>query len=168
MDGLFADNGYTAVRLLSCGSTMRNISIKNIFGTYRFYGISFTHHNIFPGERSSFDNIFVENMFCAKPPNGLTVDPEIIDVIDNRYGQGTYERAIMTSPIIWFENGVYCGNVTFSGISRIEEAETQAPTILIDPNVHIDHLVIKNAFQKFVNSPEVPLVVNHSTVDIVW
>ena len=168
VDGLFADNGYTAVRLLSCGSTMRNISIKNIFGTYRFYGISFTHHNIFPGERYSFDNIFVENMFCAKPPNGLTVDPEIIDVIDNKYGQGTYERAIMTSPIIWFENGVYCGNVTFSGISRIEEAETQAPTILIDPNVHIDHLVIKNAFQKFVNSPEVPLVVNHSTVDIVW
>ena len=168
MDGLFADNGYTAVRLLSCGSAMRNISIKNIFGTYRFNGISFTHHNIFPGEESNFDNIFVENIFCAKPPKGLTADQKIIDVIDNGYGEGTYERVIKSDPIIWFENGVRCGNVIISGIGRTEEGETEAPTILIGQNARIERLVIKNAFQKFVNSPEVPLVVNHGTANIDW
>lgn len=168
VDGLFADNGYTAVRLLSCGSTMRNISIKNIFGTYRFNGISFTHHNIFPGEKSNFDNIFVENVFCTKPPKGFIIDQKIIDVIDNGYGEGTHERVMKSDPIIWFENGVHCGNVTISGIGRTEEGETEAPTILIGQNAQIEHLVIKNAFQKFVNSPEVPLVVNHGTANIDW
>lgn len=156
VDDLFADNGYTAVRLLSCGSTMRNISIRNIFGTYRFYGISFTHHNIFPGERSWFDNIFVENFYCAKPPR----DPA-------KKEKDPHEGAIRNAPLIWFEQGVHCGNVTFSGIGRIEEAETQAPTMRIDQDVQINHLVIKNAFQKFVNSPEIPLIVNHSNTEVM-
>ncbi len=168
VDGLFADNGYTAVRLLSCGSAMRNISIKNIFGTYRFNGISFTHHSIFPGEKSNFDNIFVENVFCTKPPKGFIIDQKIIDVIDNGYGQGTHERVMKSDPIIWFESGVHCGNVTISGIGRTEEGETEAPTILIGQNAQIERLVIKNAFQKFVNSPEVPLIVNHGTANIDW
>ena len=165
IDGLFAENGYTAVRLLSCGSVMRNISISNVFGTYRFYGISFTHHDIFPGEPSWFDGIFAENIFCTKMPQNPPVDRKYIDPIDNAYGKGTHDWAVRTAPIIWFAEGVSCGNVVLSNISRIEEAVTEAPMVQIDENVEIDNLCIRNAFQKLVNCDDIPLVVNNGTVN---
>ena len=36
IDGVYGENAFTGIRLLSCGSELRNISIRNIFGTYRF------------------------------------------------------------------------------------------------------------------------------------
>jgi hypothetical protein len=146
---------------------MRNISIRNVFGTYRFYGVSFTHHNIFPGEPSRFEGVYVENVFCTKMPQDPPVDRRFIDSIDNAYGKGTHAWAIDTAPIIWFAEGVTCGTVVLSNIHRIEYAKTSAPTVQIDGNVKIDSLCIRNAYQKFINCEEVPLVVNKGTANIV-
>ena len=148
VDGLFADNGYTAVRLLSCGSKMRNINIRNIYGTYRFYGVSFTHHSIFPGAPVWFDSITVDGIYSSKPVkdrNGEPVPPT-------------------PHPVIWFAQGVTCGNISLNNIHRIEEAITDAPTVQIDSEVNIQRLVINNITQRFLNSPELPLVVNNGSV----
>lgn len=160
IENLYSDNGYTGVRLLSCGSVMRNIQIRNVFGTYRFYGVSFTHHNIHPGEPVWFDNISVDGVFASKPPQHI-------------YGQlkndGTYtsDYGVDSLPIIWFANGVHCGNVTLRNIHRIEEAITKAPTVQIDENVFIDRLKIDDLTQVFVNCDEVYPVMNNGNVEML-
>lgn len=164
IDGLYADNGYTAVRLLSCGSPMKNVSVRNIFGTYRFYGISFTHHNIVPGAPSLFDGISIENVFCSKHPQQPDADRRFIDSVDIPYGKGTHEKSIKFNPVIWFAEGIRCGNVSISGVYRNEEADTEAPTIQIDRNVVIEHLVLNDIHQKFTRCPEIPLIKNAGEV----
>lgn len=141
IDGLFSDNGYTGVRLLSCGSVMRNIAVRNVFGTYRFYGVSFTHHNVHPGEPVWFENILVDGVFASKT-----------------------ETDGGERPIIWFAKGIRCGTVSLSNILRCEETITAAPTIQIDEDVEIDRLRIQNAEQTFTTGTPPSLLVNNGNV----
>ncbi|MBQ9086201.1 MAG: hypothetical protein IJY47_03340 [Clostridia bacterium] len=165
VDGLYADNGYTAVRLLSCGSRMRNVKIRNVFGTYRLYGVSFTQHDIVPGAPVWFDNIDIDGIYCAKQPQDPPVDPKFINGIDNYYSKGSHDRNIRRSPIIWFARGVTCGNVSIVNVHRDEETVTEANTIKIDPNVRIEKLLLQNITQRFHNCPEVPLIRNEGDVE---
>ncbi len=128
IDGLFSENGYTAVRLLSSGSMMKNISVRNIYGTYRFYGVSFTHHKIHPGEPIWFENISLQNIFAAKPVN----DPS-----DN--------------PIIWFEEGVRGKSISINNVFRTELSETNAPTIRMLGDVEIENFSLQNVFETIPN-----------------
>lgn len=164
VDGVYADNGYTAVRLLSCGSVMRNVTVRNIFGTYRFNGVSFTHHDIVPGAPVWFDGISLENIFCSKHPQTPPVDRRFIDSVDGAYGKGVHDQAVRTAPIIWFAKGVSCGNISISEVHRIEEAVTEAPTIKLDDMVSVERLVLCNITQRFVNCPETPLIVNNGKI----
>ncbi len=164
IDGVFADNGYTAVRLLSCGSRMRNIAIRNIFGTYRFYGVSFTNHGIIPDTPSWFDGVMIDGVHASKHPQIPPVDRRYIDSVDIPYGRGTHDDAIRHGPIIWFERGIACGDVSISNVFRIEEAVTQAPTIQIDEDVRIERLALHNVNQRFLNVPEAPLIDNRGAV----
>lgn len=70
IDGLFADNGYTAVRLLSCGHMLENVIIRNIFGKYRFNVVSFTHHNVHADPLRVFKNVLIDGVFAGKAPQG--------------------------------------------------------------------------------------------------
>ncbi len=165
VDGIFADNGYTGVRLLSCGSVMRNVTIRNVFGTYRFYGVSFTHHDTIPGAPVWFDGIYLDGIFASKPPQTPPVDRKFIDSIDRAYGEGCHAGAVRYAPIIWFAEGVRCGKVTVANLHRVEDAVTEARTVQIDANVHIEHLVLNNLSQRFCACAEPPLLSNSGTVD---
>ncbi len=121
VDGLFSCGGYTALRLLSCGSEMKNISVRNIFGTYSYYGVSFTHHKIHPGERSWFDNISIDGVFASKS-EGDTSD----------------------RPIIWFEEGVRAGSVSIKNVFRTQAEPTDAPTLRLTGDVRVNLLVLTN------------------------
>ena len=124
IDGLYCENGYTAVRLLSCGSQMRNISIRNVFGTYRVNGISFTHHNVHPGAPVWFDNIQLDGIFASKSMEALEE-----------------EKA---HAIVWFAPGIRCGSVSVSNVFRSETFESQAPTVWLEGDVQIDKLNLHN------------------------
>ena len=165
VDGLYADNGYTAVRLLSCGSRMRNIKIRNVFGTYRCYGVSFTHHDIVPGAPVWIDNIDIDGIYCTKPPQDPPVDQKFIDGIDHYNRKGVHDRCVKTYPIIWFARGVTCGNVSITNVHRDEETVTEAHTLKIDKDVRIERLVLQNITQRFHNAPEVPLILNEGVID---
>ncbi|MBR2353240.1 MAG: hypothetical protein IKA76_01900 [Clostridia bacterium] len=165
VDGLYADNGYTAVRLLSCGSRMRNIKITNVFGTYRCYGISFTHHNIVEGAPVWMDQIDINGVYCTTPPQDPPVDRKFVEGID-RFGRvGTHDRCVQHYPIIWFAKGVTCGTVSIANVHRDEETVTEAHTVQIDENVRIEKLILSNVTQHFRNAPEMPLILNQGTVE---
>ncbi|NMP38136.1 MAG: hypothetical protein GX051_08495 [Clostridiales bacterium] len=132
VDGLYSENGYTGVRLLSSGSQMKNISIRNVFGSYRYYGVSFTHHNIHPGEPVWFDNILLDGIFVSKP------EPL----------EDEFERA---NPIIWFESGIRAGCVTVRNVFRTQGEESPAPTVKLTGDIKINRLTLKNINESLIN-----------------
>ncbi len=75
VDGLWCENGYTAVRLLSAGSPVRRVTLTNIFGTYRTNVISFTNHKVHPGEPSTFEDILISGVFCSKASDAKPATP---------------------------------------------------------------------------------------------
>lgn len=158
VDGIFAEDGYTAVRLLSCGSAMRNVTIRNIFGTYRLNVVSFTHYNIHPGEPIWFDNITLENIYASKSGTANITGHDF-------WTEEIMKPHIESTPLLWFAEGVSCGNVSISNVHRIENTVTKAPTIQIDGNVSVERLLINDVTQRFVNCEEVPLFVNKGTVE---
>ncbi len=72
VDGIWAEDGYTAVRLLSAGSPVRRIKLANIYGTYRHNVVSLTNHRVRPGEPSTFDDISIDGVFCSKSVTGMS------------------------------------------------------------------------------------------------
>ncbi|MEI8245738.1 MAG: hypothetical protein WCI51_07905 [Lentisphaerota bacterium] len=118
VDGLFAENGYTAVRLLSAGSPIRRIKISGIFGTYRVNVVSFTNHKVHPGEASTFDDVTIDGVFASK-----TGDEK-------------------SSPI-WIASPAKISSLTIRDYHRIETA-VPVPDILIDPQCRIENLNISD------------------------
>lgn len=98
IDGVYCDNGYTGVRLLSCGDAVKNISIKNIHGQFRYFAVSFTHHYpLKENTLASFENINVNGLFISKNQEELYVS----------YQNGS---------LIYFEHGIKCKNVNIQNV----------------------------------------------------
>ena len=117
-EGIFAENGYTAVRLLSAGSPIRRIKISGIFGTYRVNVVSFTNHNVHPGAPSTFEDVTIDGVFASKA--------------------GDWKQ----TPI-WIASPAKIGTLTIRDYHRTETA-TPTPDILIDPKCQIETLNISD------------------------
>ena len=148
VDGLFSENGYTGVRLLSSGSQMRNISIRNVFGTFRYYGVSFTHHNIHPGEPVWFDNILLDGIFVSKPEN-----------LENEFEK--------TNPIIWFESGIRAGNVTVENVFRTQNSPSAAPTVKLTGDIRIKRLTLKNINESLIDTDTFTEIDEHCIEELI-
>lgn len=151
IDGIYCENGYTGVRLLSRGDAVRNIRISNVHGAFRFYAVSFTHH--YPLREDMpvlLENIRVSNVFASKSTGKIPVD--------------WHRSGVMTQSLIWFEQGITCRNVTVENLCRNERnVETVAPTIRIDENVSAENLTFINLNQRFPGKP-LPLIENKGNV----
>lgn len=136
INGIFCDNGYTGVRLLSRGDAIRNINISNIHGEFRFFAVSLTHH--YPVREDKpilLENIHISDMYVSK----------------SRAECGDHKVAVENNALIWFESYVNCRNVTIENVYRNERCSyTKAPTIRISENVSAENLVIKNIHNTFV------------------
>jgi len=153
VDGLYADCGYTAVRLLSSNGDLRNVSISNIFGTYRFYAVSFTHHDLHPGAPVLLENVTISNVYASKPT--WMPDPE-----KTFYYQPSHQYYAQREPLLWFAKGITARNVTLSNIRRREESVTHAVTVKIDETARVENLTLQNLSQQFTACEPVPMVVN--------
>jgi polygalacturonase len=152
IDGLFAENGYTGVRLLSCGSPVRRVHIANVFGTYRYNAVSFTHHDVHPGEPSTFEDVVIENVFCSKPTEP-THRPTEWDA-----------WAVKTNPLVWFAPGTHTTHATIRNLHRTERAVTGAPTICVDENATVDVLAIDHVTTAHHGDSPVELLVRKGTI----
>lgn len=117
-EGIFAENGYTAVRLLSAGSPIRRVKISGIFGTYRVNVVSFTNHNVHPGASSTFEDVTIDGVFASKSGEGKQ------------------------SPI-WIASPARIGTLTIRDYHRSETA-SPVPDILIDHKCRIENLNISD------------------------
>ena len=126
VDGIFADRCHSAVRMLSCGSPVRNITIRNVFGSYYRYAIGFTHF-FADMARGWFDNIVMENLNISKAPS-LPED----------------WNSCPDWGLVWFQSEGDAGSIRISGFHRIEDS-TPTPSIEIEQDVHIGQLTISDA-----------------------
>lgn len=128
VDGIYSDNGYTAVRLLSAGSPVRRIQISNVFGTYRYNVVSLTNHAVHPGTASTFEDIALRGLFCAKS----TDSPKPAS-----------GRAPTNAAPIWVAAPARVTALSISDFHRTESARA-ADTIAIDPGATVDSLQLSN------------------------
>jgi hypothetical protein len=130
IDGIWADNGYTAVRLLSAGSPVRGIQISNIFGSYRLYAVSFTHHNVHPGAPSTFEEVSIDGVFYSKPRQHTT-------------GQAK-DLFSVAAPPIWFAAGTRTEAVLIRNVQRAESLDGVADTIVVDPGAAVSYMAVSD------------------------
>lgn len=143
VEDLYCEGGYTAVRLLSCGDPLTNVTVKNIKGSYRYNAVSFTHHNVHEGE-CFIDNVEIDGVEVSK-----------VDT-DNSYA------------LFWFAEGTHTGKVTLRNIRRNEDKPCVSNTVRIDPNTTVESLTMENVTQNgplpeiFANSGRVEkLIIKH-------
>lgn len=140
IDGIYCDNGYTGVRLLSRGDAIRNIHISNIHGEFRFYAVSLTHHYPIREDKPILlENIRISDIYASKSRAECT--------------QG-HRAAVISEALIWLEQGIRCRNITVENIYRNERnIHTKAPTMRISENVDAENLQIKNVNNTFIGAP---------------
>ena len=140
VDGIWAKDGYTAVRLLSAGSPIRRIRLANIFGTYRYYVVSFTNHGVHPGSDSIFEDISLCGLFCGKSGK------------DSNHS------------LIWIDAPAVVSGLTLTDLHRTE-TNSPAATIRIEPGATIKSLQLSQV--NILNRTPGPLdlLVNLGTIE---
>ena len=134
VDGIFAEQSHSAVRLLSHGISVKNIQIRNIFGSYYTYCIGITKYHGEPEERGVMHNISIENI-CAASSKGTK------DVVGGQY------------PFIWVQSGVDIEGLRIENVFR-EEKTYPTPLFRLDKNASVRNLILRNITQKnLLNSP---------------
>ena len=148
IDGIYCDNGYTGVRLLSRGDAIRNIRISNIHGEFRFYAVSLTHHYPICADKPILlENIHISDIYASKSRAECS--------------EG-HKQAAEKEPLIFLESGITCRNVTIENIYRNERnARTQSPTVRIGENVTAENLRIGRIFESFAGK-KAETIENHS------
>ena len=150
IDSIFSDNCHSIVRMLSCGSRISNISIRNVYGSFYRYAVGFTH--FFPENptRGVFDNIVLENLFISK-----ALPPE-------SDWNGAPDWAL-----VWCEGHGDIGSLRINGFHRVEKT-TPVPSIEIEQNFTINTLTVTDC--SIANHLAEPIVMlrNHGTVSRLY
>jgi hypothetical protein len=156
VDGLWAENGYTAVRLLSAGSPVRRVRISNVFGTFRFNVVSFTNHKVHPGTASTFDDVVIDGVFCSKaaavPPMNVAswlaqiwIDaPAVVSSLMVR----NYHRTETAVPVddIHIEAGACVENLIVSGATL--RNRSSGPIAILNNRGDIGNLALRDVIAK--------------------
>ncbi len=133
IDGLYGGSfGYNAVRLLSRRSHVRNVSIRNVFGKYRYHAVSFTHFSGTGDKLGWFDGITLDGIYAS-------------------FVRGHTDFG----GLIYFQQGVnQTGAITIRNVVRIDEDGVNNPfyTIHLRENTHVRRLYLSNIYQRIADS----------------
>ena len=157
IDGIYAENCHSAVRLLTTESLVKNISISNVYGTYYQYGIGLTYfHN--RTTRGRFENITIDNVFISKAPrpeylikwNHQIYAPIYIDgklditkVVINNVNR---TETALASELIMVGRETCIDNLSLTDIYQDSDAEFARPVLL--NNGKIETLYMRNVYNK--------------------
>lgn len=126
IDGVYCDNGYTGVRLLSRGDAVRNITIKNVHGKFRYFAVSFTHHYPLREDMPvTFENVHVSDLYVSK-------------------NQEDAYTSFRDGALIYFEYGVNCKNVLIENVYLAEEKGKKLPMTYVGENTCLENVKLKN------------------------
>ena len=146
VDGIFAENCKSAVRLLSRGSLVDKISISNVYATSYGFGIGFTRDCSDTSQRGKFGRISFRNIFlsCGVP-------------VPDYWGQSGI-------PIFIFSG---CIDIDFLSIENYHRFESYKPlpTFNIDKDTHIGTLALSNLSMQNTTGGHIQFIKNEGTID---
>ncbi len=126
VDGIYATDCQSVVRILSAGSPVRRISISNVHATCYLYGIGFTKY--FKREtKGSIDAITLRNIHLAKAP---------------RLPHYLRDKS-PDFPLLWIEGGLVVHHLTIDRIHRDESVST-APLLRVDQGAEVETLILRD------------------------
>ena len=149
-----ATDGYSGVRILSCGEPLLHVRVSGVYGSYRHNAVLVSQHNVHKGEPVWMDDISIEHVHAHK--SALRLQPPC---------HIRWEKnAIETLAVVWFAFGSRVGNALVRDIYRYEDTETNGALIKLDKDVQIDRLVMENVSQSCREGINPPLIDNKATV----
>ena len=144
VDGIYAENAHSAVRLLSVANKLKNIHITNIFGTYYVYCICISKY--YKSEsRSGFENISIDHVYAS-------ICSGTVDVA------GNYE------PIISIGSNLDMKSLYLSHVFRTE-THLAMPTVKIMGGTNIGILSTRDCEQTNYTGNPMPFIENHGVID---
>lgn len=147
VDGLFAENCHSAVRLLTVGQVVKNIHITNVFGTYYQYTVALS--KFYKGESTGYyDGITLDNIYAAKAPR--------LDYYKN------VSDYYVFSPL-WIQGDVVVKNLKIDTVHR-REYHVPVETLHIGTGARVERMIFSNVTVENHTGEAMPFVVNHGTV----
>ena len=140
IDGVFAENCHSAVRLLSAATEVKNISINNIFGSYYVYCITLSKYVDINGQHGKMSNISINNVFA-------------------NFCKGTKDVAGNYYAFIQIDENVDVENLSISNVFRNENVCFN-PTIGVYPGAVVKNLSLQNIRQSAPEGVVMPLIKN--------
>ncbi len=156
IDGLYAEDCHSAVRLLNRKHKVTNIHIRNVFGSYYQYVIGLT----------KFCDYEVDGYFDAIVMDNLHVRKAI------RYSYLSYSERCATDsmvfPVVYLEDLINVKSLSISELYRVEE-NVSIPTISVGNGVKVENLSIKNCYSENHTDTPFALYEQKGTVQqLVW
>ena len=167
IDGIWSDNGYRAVRLLSCGSPVKRIKISNIYGNYNYEVIGFTNAQVHSDSKSTFEDISINGIFCSgSSKSGRQIWIESPATISNLTIYD-YHRTedLFPSDGIFIESGASIDNFSLSEITLVNRSGK--PIIFLHNNGLIDNLNLTDIMLKGNTNTEVQLIKNSGKINLL-
>lgn len=155
VDGVYCHGCFSAVRILSCVSPVKNISISNVFGTVYHNAVTISRYYLTPPEAEGLvDHVSLKNIclsFTDKKAIAHTYDDRfcLINVVgDDR----------LTTPL-----DIRVKNLYIEGIHR-EEYNRELATIKVWGRTAVDNLtVVNSSTENHVGKP-MPFLANYGTI----
>lgn len=156
IDGLYAEDCHSAVRLLTRKNKVTNIHIRNVFGSYYQYVIGLT----------KYCNYEIDGFFDAIVMDNLHVRKAI------RYPYLSYSeksaREYRVLPVIFLEELINVKSLSISELYRLEE-NISIPTISVCEGATVENLTVKNCYSENHTDTPFALYEQKGTVKkLIW
>ena len=144
IDGLFAENCHSAVRLLTVRQRIENIRISNVFGTYYKYCIGLTKY--YNGQSEGYyDGIFIDHVLASKAVRQRDVYP--------------WPDSYVYS-LIWVDKETLVRNLKITNLSR-KEYNNPVSTVCVRQGSVIERLILDSvSTENLTSEGNMPLIKN--------
>ena len=132
INGIFAENCHSAVRLLTVDNPVEHIHISDIFGTFYTYCIGITKFCFERETTGYFDGLVFDNIHVSK----AMLRPEYHK--EEIYG---------IQPVVLIERETITKSLSISNLFR-SECNMPVPTIGLQNNAFVDHFNLRSCFNR--------------------
>ena len=152
IDGLYAEDCHSAVRILSANYPVKNVHITNVFGTYFQYCIGLTR--FFPTRDKGFlDAITLDNIYASKAVR--------IPVYNKPPTAYVY-------PFIYIQEKVRVKGLKIANLHRREE-NVPVETIYVGSDTIVEQMTLDNiTTENHTDSENMPMLVNNGEIQHLY
>lgn len=151
IDGVFAEDCHSAVRLLAVDEKVENVHISNIYGTFYQYCVGITAYYGIGVE--GFDAISIDHVCASKAIR-----------YPDRYPQKETDPVL---PLIWIQDGVILKNLTVRSLYR-RERNVPVETLFIGNTARpVERIIMDDVSVTDETGTPAPVVVNRAEIGVL-